>query len=231
MRAFSLAPALAVLPALNLAPLLAVLLALSIALNLAPTLAVLLALGLAAMLALILALSLAPVPAVLLALQCTTACSITCTDLQHCWQQCSHRALHQHLHIFAPPPAVTLAPRLARCMHHGGQYCLRCASRCILHHQPLAAPVAVPPPRQVPTFPVDDGVGVGLSGHEGQAGQPAALVPQHQRHGRALLRAGRDVGERGDSVGTAGLGGTAACPALPVPALRPALPSCISNEY
>lgn len=60
-------------------------------------------------------------------------------------------------------------------------------------------PLATPPEVRgcaapVPTLPVDHGVGVGLSGHEGQPGQPAALVPQHQRHGWALPRARREGG-------------------------------------
>lgn len=123
----------------------------------------------------------AQLPAVLLALTCSTAGSDFAPTLaQLCTTAASNacaKACKEHAPLLPVLPALHLAPPL------------------------LAAPLAVPP-RQVPTLPEDDGIGVGLSGHEGQAGQPAALVPQHQRHGWALLRAGRDVGERGDNVGT-----------------------------
>lgn len=60
---------------------------------------------------------------------------------------------------------------------------------------PSARAAVLDPPQSpqalVLTLPVDDGVGIGLCGHEGQAGQPAALVLQHQCHGGVLPRTGR----------------------------------------
>lgn len=85
----------------------------------------------------------------------------------------------------------------------------------------------------VPTLPVDHGVGVRISGHEGQLGQPAALVPQHQRHGWALSK-GRErevstAPQNGAGVRVGGLAVAGSRFSLLSP--RPALPSRISNEY